>query len=247
MHVQIYENNIYKERPIRQYGDLPSRWPSSYSLALWRLWGNDGRMVSWTCACLQSGFEIASRGLRRTGGQEIQARSIHSMWEWDRIVGKGSVWFHAHKNKQVPPCMCVVTAPSRESQRSSVSPHRLDHSLDLVNLGNRVWTASDHYRNRHDGTASRKTISFTHVSLPLLLLPSHPPRPHLPSAHFLLVLCEVWSDLIIGEQHFTSGLGSWLFTPLWCRMAWRTDWLIFISISTSLPTLQIHQRVSAVL
>ncbi|KAL5110494.1 Actin-binding LIM protein 1 [Taenia crassiceps] len=51
-------------------------------------------------------------------------------------------------------------SPSRESQRSSVSSHRLDHSLDLVNLGNRLWTASDHYRYRHDGTASHSPGSF---------------------------------------------------------------------------------------
>ncbi|KAL5963463.1 Villin-5 [Taenia solium] len=57
-------------------------------------------------------------------------------------------------------CVCVATAPSRESQRSSVSPHRLDHSLDLVNLGNRVWTATDHYRYRHDGTASRNSTGL---------------------------------------------------------------------------------------
>ncbi|VDK38744.1 unnamed protein product [Taenia asiatica] len=51
-------------------------------------------------------------------------------------------------------------SPSRESQRSSVSPHRLDHSLDLVNLGNRVWTTTDYYRYRHDGTASRNSTGL---------------------------------------------------------------------------------------
>ncbi|VDD78011.1 unnamed protein product [Mesocestoides corti] len=33
-------------------------------------------------------------------------------------------------------------SPSREIQRNSVSPHRLGYSLELVNLGNRVWPAS---------------------------------------------------------------------------------------------------------
>ncbi|CDS42138.1 actin binding lim protein 1 [Echinococcus multilocularis] len=51
-------------------------------------------------------------------------------------------------------------SPSRESQRSSVSPHRLDYSLELVNLGNRVWTTSDHHRYRRNGTASHSPQSF---------------------------------------------------------------------------------------
>ncbi|EUB62524.1 Actin-binding LIM protein [Echinococcus granulosus] len=51
-------------------------------------------------------------------------------------------------------------SPSRESQRSSVSPHRLDYSLELVNLGNRVWTASDHHRYRRNGTASRNSTGL---------------------------------------------------------------------------------------
>ncbi|KAM7537643.1 hypothetical protein Aperf_G00000073652 [Anoplocephala perfoliata] len=34
-------------------------------------------------------------------------------------------------------------SPSRESQQNSVSPHRLGYSLELVNLGNRTWTATD--------------------------------------------------------------------------------------------------------
>ncbi|VDO06123.1 unnamed protein product [Rodentolepis nana] len=64
----------------------------------------------------------------------------------------------------------TTTAPSRESQRNSVSPHRLGYSLELVNLGCRTWTASDlSYSsafNRSRDSASRKTkYSMHHTSL----------------------------------------------------------------------------------
>ncbi|KAM3187629.1 hypothetical protein ACTXT7_001903 [Hymenolepis weldensis] len=52
-------------------------------------------------------------------------------------------------------------SPSRESQRNSVSPHRLGYSLELVNLGNRTWTATDFSYssayNRNQDSAPRKT------------------------------------------------------------------------------------------
>ncbi|VDM34807.1 unnamed protein product [Hydatigera taeniaeformis] len=95
---------------------------------------------------------------------------------------------------------CAVTAPSRESQRSSVSPHRLDHSLDLVNLGNRVWTASDRHRCRHDGTSSRKTISTMHV------YPSHFTLPiSIPSAHFLSPPCFTPGNSTSLRPGYTAG------------------------------------------
>lgn len=43
----------------------------------------------------------------------------------------------------------MTSAPSRENRRSSVSPQRLGYSLELVNLGNRIWTASDYHNQQH--------------------------------------------------------------------------------------------------
>lgn len=79
-----------------------------------------------------------------------------------------------------PPLLLLLShsplpAPSRESQRSSVSPHRLGYSLELVNLGNRTWTATDFSYssayNRSRESAPRKMKHPTPCYLYPLLLP----------------------------------------------------------------------------